>query len=297
MPYIIAQKGKTCREGPSAAFHPVRGRSTTGQDPVFLASGDSKPMLRRIAERLSRGRSFRYRLPQAYGGAQMYLSPECGLRYWLAPFGERPCESLLINAAETVKPGSVVWDVGANMGLFSFASAGLAGADGRVYAFEPDAVLGRLLRRSSRLNPQAAPVDVIPCAISDTVSLARFHVAQRSRAANYLDGFGSTQTGGVRESEIVLTASLDWMAERIPPPDVIKIDVEGAESNVFRGAAQLLKTKRPILVFEMWHEHWDELSRLLWDLGYVLYDADLPAGQRRPLTKTTPAFNTLAVPA
>ena len=131
-------------------------------------------MLRTVAERLSRGRSFRYRLPQIYGGCRFYLTPEAGLRYWIPGRGIKGDETLLRNAAETVKPGNVVWDVGANMGLFSFAAAGVAGASGRVFAFEPDAVMAKLLRRSARLNPQAAPVEVIPCAIAEDVALAHF---------------------------------------------------------------------------------------------------------------------------
>lgn len=222
----------------------------------------------------------------------MYISPECGLSYWV---GLRASEKLLENAAETVKPGSVVWDVGANMGLFSFASAGLSGPTGRVYAFEPDATLVTLLRRSARLNPQAAPVEVIPCAVSDAVSLARFNIAVRSRASNSLAGFGATQTGGIRETQTVLTVSLDWMAERIPPPDVLKIDVEGAELGVFRGAVRLLESKRPTLIFESHQESREEVSSLLFRLGYTLYDSDLPAPQREPLPK--PVFNTLAVPS
>ncbi len=251
-------------------------------------------MFRAIAERLSRGRSFRYRLPQAYGGCRMYLTPEAGLRYWLPGCGLRADEGLLRNVVETVKPGSVVWDVGANMGLFSFAAAGLAGPTGRVYAFEPDAIMVRLLRRSAQLNRLAAPVEVIPCAISDTFSLARFNIAVRSRTSNFLEGFGMSQTGGVRETQTVLTVPLDWLAEQIQPPGVLKIDVEGAEQNVFCGAAKLLKAKRPIIIFEASHAHWLEISGMLLDLGYTLYDGDLPSSQRKPLTRS--AFNTLAVP-
>ena len=252
-------------------------------------------MLRAIAERLSRGRILRYRLPQIYGGCRMFVTPEAGLRYWLPGRGVRADEGLLRNAAETVKPGSVVWDVGANMGLFSFAAAGLAGAAGRVYAFEPDTVMVRLMQRSARLNPAAAPVEVIPCAVSDSLSTARLNIANRSRASNALEGFGLSQAGGVRESHTVLTVSLDWMAEQIPPPDVIKIDVEGAELDVFRGALQLLKSCRPVLIFEMTYWNWPEESRLLSDLGYSFFDADLPAGQRQLLTTPTP--NILAIPA
>ncbi len=252
-------------------------------------------VLRTIAEHLSRGRSFRYQLPQVYGGCRMYLTPEAGLRYWLPRRALRLDRNLLDISAETVKAGSVVWDVGANMGLFTFASAGLAGPAGRVFAFEPDTTMIGLLRRSARLNRTAATIEVIPCAVSDTLSLARFNIATRSRTSNFLDGFGSSQTGGVRESQTVLTVSLDWMADRIPPPDVLKIDVEGAELSVFRGAARLLKKRRPILIFEATTPHWEEIFTSLRSLGYTLYNGDLPPSERRPLNRL--AYNTLAVPA
>lgn len=251
-------------------------------------------LLRTVAERLSRGRSFRYRLPQIYGGCRFYITPEAGLRYWMPRRGIKADETLLGNAAETVKSGNVVWDVGANMGLFSFAAAGLAGAHGRVYAFEPDAVMARLLRRSARLNPHAAPVEVIPCAVAENVALAHFQIAQRSRASNALEGFELSQTGGVRETQTVLTVSLDWLAERLPPPDVLKIDVEGAELAVFHGAQQLLKTKHPIVIFELTRPNWNQESQLLRDLGYTLFDSDLPPSERQPLTG--PACNILAIP-
>ena len=251
-------------------------------------------MLRALAERLSRGRSFRYRLPQEYGGCRIYLTPEAGLRYWFPGRGLRADEGLFWNAAETVRPGSVVWDVGANMGLFSFAAAGLAGQTGRVYAFEPDTVMVRLLRRSAPLNSQAAPVEVIPCAVSDTISLARFNIAKRSRTSNFLEGFGMSQSGGVREPQTVLTVSLDWMAGQIPPPDVLKIDVEGAELKVFRGATQMLKAKRPVLIFEATNRNWQEESHFLRNLGYTFFDGDQPPGQRQPLA--SPALNILALP-
>jgi FkbM family methyltransferase len=251
-------------------------------------------MLKALAERLSRGHSFRYRLPRVYGGCQLYLTPEAGLKYWLPAFGLRVEENLLKNAAETVKPGNVIWDVGANMGLFSFAAAGLAGSEGYVYAFEPDTTMMRLLRRSASLNKSAASVEVIPCAVSDTFSLARFNIARRSRASNFLDGFGMSQTGGVREVQTVLTVPLDWMADQIPPPDVLKIDVEGAELGVIRGALRMLEAKRPLLLFESSDERWGEISCVLWNLGYTLYDCDLPSGERQPLTH--PADNTLAKP-
>jgi hypothetical protein len=138
-------------------------------------------LFRQVAERLSRDKVFRRRLPQQYGAVQFYISPECGLRY-LRGKVELVDPTLLNLARELVKPGATVWDVGANLGLFSFAAAGLAGPGGRVFAVEPDMYLVGLLRRSARLkNDHAAPVSVIPCAVSEEISLAVFNIAERAR--------------------------------------------------------------------------------------------------------------------
>jgi hypothetical protein len=104
-----------------------------------------------------------------------------------------------------------------------------------------------------------------------------------------------SQSGGVRELETVVTVTLDWLAERLPPPDVVKIDVEGAELTVFRGARQMLKAKRPVLIFELTRPNWEEESRLLRDLGYALFDSELPPNERQPLNG--PARNILGIPS
>jgi FkbM family methyltransferase len=223
----------------------------------------------------------------------MFVTPDAGLGYWFPNSAVRR-DSLLRNAAESIKPGAVVWDVGANMGLFSFAAAGLSGPSGHVYAFEPDTFLVRLLRRSARLNPHAAPIEIVPCAISDTISLARFNIAENNRATSFLEKFGTGLTGGIREVQTVLTVPLDWVVEQIPAPQVLKIDVEGAELSVFRGARQMLKASRPIVLFEAQNFNWDEIARGLWDLGYTLYNCDLTPSERQPLTSSV--FNTIAIP-
>ena len=55
----------------------------------------------------------------------------------------------------------------------------------------------------------------------------------------------------------------------------------------------MLKAKRPVILFESAAESWGEIGRMLWDLGYTLYDSDLPPSRRQCLTH--PVFNTLAV--
>jgi FkbM family methyltransferase len=247
--------------------------------------------MRRLIERLSRGVVLRRRLPSSVGGARLLVTPECGLSYW---FGAAHDKALLRNAAELVRPGAVVWDVGANQGIFAFAAAGRAGPDGYVYAFEPDTFLISLLRRSAKMNP--APVEVIPCGVSDRLGLAQLRIAERARSANSLTGMeSSSQMGGVRESITVMTVTLDWcLAQRMRPPAVVKIDVEGAEINVLRGAAELLRVARPAILIEVRSENAEEIAAIFRDARYVLYDGDAAKSDRTPLR--APAYNTLALP-
>ncbi len=138
-----------------------------------------------------------------------------------------------------------MWDVGANVGLFAFAASGSAGKSGRVLALEPDAWLVGLLHESaSKRSDAEARVDVLPLAVSDRVEVSELKLSARGRAVNFLES-GSSQSGGIRGVQSVLVVSLDWVLGFYPTPDVLKIDVEGAELAVLRGAETLLRTKRP----------------------------------------------------
>jgi FkbM family methyltransferase len=233
------------------------------------------------------------RLPPPFTVARIYVSTEGGLRY-LARTMARTEPTLLRLAGEVVRPGATVWDIGANVGLFSFAAAVAAGPDGRVLAVEPDIVMAGLLRRSAAANRHGAPVEVLPAAVSDEVSVARFHVARRNRATSYLDGFGTREAGGVRSTETVMTVTLDWLAGRFPAPDVVKIDVERAERAVLAGGPGVLALA-PAIICEVAAAN----SGPVWDVlnshGYAVYDGDLPEGERAPMTAAP--FSTLAIAA
>jgi len=247
---------------------------------------------RAVLEQISHRLVIRRRLPAPFAAVRIYVSSEGGLRY-LRPHMDQVDPVLLRLVSETVSPGDTVWDIGANVGLFSFAAAVAAGPGGRVLSVEPDTVLVQLLRRSAAAGVHHAPVDVLPAAVAADCGVARFCIARRNRSTSHLAGYGTSETGGVRATQLVPTVSLDWLLDRFPAPDVVKIDVEGAEAQVLQGGTAVLHAHHPRLICEVGQARAAEVRDLLVKSGYILYDGDQPAGRRPPVREAP--FNTLAL--
>jgi FkbM family methyltransferase len=253
-------------------------------------------LARSALERVSRGLVFKRRLPSRFNGTAMYVSPDAGLRYW-RPGLDGADPMLLDAAAELVHSGDSVWDIGANVGLFSFAAASVAGPTGSVLAVEPDMWLAGLLRRSSALPAGGrAPVNVLPVAVDLTLGVAKLHVAARGRASNSLspDRANDGTAGGFRDVQLVPTVPLDWLLDHFPHPRVVKIDVEGLEDRVLGGGRRLLGEVRPAVLCEVSEQNADKVAALFAAANYELFDASAPTGQRRPVQR--PVWNTLALP-
>jgi FkbM family methyltransferase len=229
-------------------------------------------MLRTLAERLSRNVVLRRRLPQDLGGSFgrfIYVTPESALSFWCPGLERVDNGHLMDTVRKFVVPDCVAWDVGANVGLFSFAAAAKART---VLAVEPDPWLAALLNRSATAITN---VRVLCAAATDTLDLGELNIAQRGRATNFMSGFGTSQTGGVRNRQPVVTVTLDWLAERFPVPDIIKIDVEAGERLVFEGAKALFNRRRPHLVCEVASANSSWVTSFLLSLGYRFLDEHL----------------------
>lgn len=252
----------------------------------------AQSLLHRLARRALRDVVFVRTLPVAFGGARLFVSPESQLKY-LKPGAAGFDASLLRLAEELVRPGMTVWDIGANIGVFSFAAAA-RGA--RSLAVEPDPVLVNLLLRSRALKAnKALDVRIAACAISDTRGLANFAISAEGRAANSLSAFlgGRAEAGLVRDEFLVAIVTLDDLLANSPTPDIVKIDVERAELAVLQGASHLLGNVKPVLICECGRPRWNTMATILKSFGYRLYDADVAAR----IEIDSFAFNTLAIPA
>jgi FkbM family methyltransferase len=259
-------------------------------------------VLRPLAERLTHHLVVARRLPPPFQATRIYVSSEAGLKY-LRPSLAAVDPVLTDLVGEVVRPGHVVWDIGANVGLFAFAAASAATSSGTVVAVEPDTWLVGMLRRSQTRSPRhggssatdgRATVKILPAAVGAAPGISTFHIASRNRATSHLDGFGSSQTGGTRAAQLVPTFTLDGLLTHFPAPDVVKIDVEGAEHAVLSGGRRLLGDIRPTVICEVTGRNAEAVGDLLRGHGYRIVDAEVPPPARRPLTAAP--WSTLAVP-
>jgi FkbM family methyltransferase len=220
----------------------------------------------------------RRRLPTRLGGGPIWLSPESALRYWTWSLDHpRHSKTLVDVAVRFTRPGTVVWDIGANCGVFAVACSGLAGPSGFALAVEPDTTTSECLHRNAALAPSAnrSPLAILECAVSDHVGTSILNIANRGRATNFLGiAGGRSDTGGVRSSRRVITVTLDWLMAEFPLPNIMKIDVEGAELLALHGGKAMLWRARPVVLVEVAEHTRQPVVDILEPMGYRFLDAD-----------------------
>lgn len=252
--------------------------------------------LRLLLERSNRGRIVSRKLGKAAGGRRFMASPEASL-IWAWPWSTGESDPVLTSfCAEFIKPGAVVWDFGAHMGVFSFTAAAYAGSGGKVLAVEPDPFLSNLMLRSERFRrPEDAPTTVLTAAVSAELGFATLEVPERSRASNALSGKSDcSQKGGVRNSFEVVVVTADHLARTYPAPSILKMDIEGSELDALKGGENIFKASKPVMLLEVYDNIAAETTRLLHALNYRLFDAENPGKPRKEISRAT--HNTLAIP-
>jgi FkbM family methyltransferase len=138
-----------------------------------------------------------------------------------------------------LKPGHIVFDVGANVGYYTVLASRLVGINGIVAAFEPLIANLIFLHQHVSLN-KANNVKVLPFAVSDSTGIESF-ISGGDRAMGKLD---HARTGDI----LVPTVTIDEVAERLNlRPNILKIDVEGAENRVLAGARRTIDECKPAI--------------------------------------------------
>ena len=201
-------------------------------------------------------------------GFTLQLDMQTEKDYWLGTY-----EPALQSALHTLIPsGAVVYDVGANIGYVSLLLAKAAGEKGRIYAFEALPANVERLRRNMELNAVGARVQVVARAVTQAAGPVRFlvHASGGMGKAAGSAGRDEPYSGEV----IVDGISLDEFvySSPNPPPQVVKMDIEGGEVMALPGMRRVLAEARPLMLMEL---HGPESARAAWEAltaaGYTIF--------------------------
>lgn len=148
-------------------------------------------------------------------------------------------------AGLVVSEGDTVIDVGANLGLYSILVSGWISSSGRIHAFEPNPDMCSLLAENVRLNG-LTNIEINSLAVSDNVGEGVLHVNRESA----LSSMGETKRGSVARDERILITTLDDYVKQhnLSCVDFLKIDVEGFEGHVLRGARSMLANQSDLVI-------------------------------------------------
>lgn len=149
---------------------------------------------------------------------------------------------------EFIKPGDVAYDIGAHFGFYTIAMSHFVGSNGSVFAFEPNPQVLQSLRKSFSDKKN---VHIMNVAVSDTNGESSLFVPGDASMASLKD-WTDKQHGPVTQVRCSTTTIETLIDSGLPFPKFIKIDIEGAELKVFKGAERLLNSNRaPIILFEV----------------------------------------------
>lgn len=154
-------------------------------------------------------------------------------------------EHVLDRCMGSLRQGGVFYDIGANAGYFSIETAVALGDAVTVHAFEPLPSLARAIRVSAALNAQNH-IHVHEIALSDRAGEATIYVPSHAIHASLVAREKRATPLRCRADTVDNLVSIG----RLPPPSVIKIDVEGAELRVFQGARETIRRYMPVIIFE-----------------------------------------------
>lgn len=160
--------------------------------------------------------------------------------------------NFLKHILDSLQPGQTIFDVGVYRGYFSLAFLGKVGISGRVVAFEPNPYTVRLLQDTIAVN-RLSNMTLVPKAISDKPAgkLLLWAEGISSVSSLHADALGSPPT---ESAEVEVTSIDQYVADSSNFPDVIKIDIEGAELLALQGAKKTLQQQKTIVACEI-HPH------------------------------------------
>ncbi len=222
----------------------------------------------------------------------VYIILKNGIRFWWIPRDpysllgmplrgnfEPECTSLL---AKLIKKGDTVFDVGANFGWYSCHFAQLVGERGKVHVFEPTNAIEDL-KNNLILNEFKSRCILNQVALGEKEGKEALFIPQKlGTAFASLREHSYDNSSKTHKISVPIEKLDDYvLSNKIEKVDFIKMDVEGGEYLVLKGAEIVLKQYSPVIMLELHESHTkcfgyspEELIIYLGDLGYYLYEID-----------------------
>ena len=190
-------------------------------------------------------------------GMKLMLNLQTEKDYWLGTY-----EPSLQNAAQRfVKPGMVIYDVGANIGYISLMLARLGGESAKVFSFEALPTNVQRLQKNIALNQMEPTIRVIPKAVIDSSHPVIF-LAHSSPSMGKARGSAGREELYDHEIKVAGLALDDFVfTDGNPAPNLIKMDIEGGEILAMQGMQRLLKEKHPMMLIEL---HGEKAAAVIW---------------------------------
>ncbi len=186
---------------------------------------------------------------------------------WLATKNETPAgtfrsydllprhrsDPMLAELDETAGTEAVIYDLGANVGIYSLALAADS-PERRLFAVEADPRTRSQLRANVSSNGLGDQIETVGCGVGEMDGSRQFYRSTYPECSGFTRESATRWEATVAETTEVAVRRLDTLAANHSPPDAIKLDVEGAEPAVLRGGRETLETYQPTLFIEIHQE-------------------------------------------
>jgi len=201
-------------------------------------------------------------------GYQVLLNLKTEKSRWLGTY-EPELQTAL---RQFLRPGSSVYDVGANIGYISLLMAHNIGPSGKVFAFEALPVNVERIQQNIALN-KLTNVTVISAAVMDKNGPVTFYVHDSVGMGKAAGSIGRREEQYKAEITVPALSLDEFVYEQgNPPPDAVKMDIEGGEVLALPGMMRLLREAHPTLFLEL---HGPESEKTAWETltscGYTLH--------------------------
>lgn len=203
-----------------------------------------------------------------------FVVPNSLGRFRIDTFSTKEPETL--EWIDGIPQGSVLWDIGANVGLYTCYAAKSRGC--RVFAFEPSVFNLELLARNIFLNGLTDRATIVPLPLSDALAFSTLNMTSTEWGAA-LSTFGQAYghdgqaLSKIFEFQTIGVSIVDAVRLlKIPQPDVLKIDVDGIEHLILKGGAPILQNVKSVLIEinEEFEKQTVDSARYLRQAGLVL---------------------------